>query len=75
MKPYIEKNTKLRMESKSEFEKNFYKLMNNSVYGKTMKNVKNHRDAKLITNSDKRKQLTSQPNYHTCKIFRKSYGH
>ena len=71
MKPYIEKNTKLRMESKSEFEKNFYKLMNNSVYGKTMKNVKNHRDAKLITNSDQRKQLTSQPNYHTCKDFQK----
>ena len=69
MKPYIEKNTKLRMESKNEFEKNFYKLVNIAIHGKTMENVRNHKDIKLITNSHKRKQLTSEPNYHTCKAF------
>ena len=69
MKPCIEKNTKLRMESKNEFEKNFYKLMNNSVYRKTMENIRKHRDIKLVTNNTKRKKLASEPNYHTCKHF------
>ena len=69
MKPYIEKNTKLRMEPKNEFEKNFYKLMNDSVYGKTMENIRNHRDIKLVTSNSRRKRLTSEPNYHTCKHF------
>ena len=69
MKPYIEKNTKLRMEPKNEFEKNFYKLMNDSVYGKTMENIRNHRDIKLVTNNVRRKKLASEPNYHTCKHF------
>ena len=43
--------------------------MNNSVFGKTMKNVRNHRDIKLITSEKRRKRLVSEPNYHSCKNF------
>ena len=69
MKPYIEKNTALRKKAKNEFEKIFYKLMENAVYGKTKDNVRKHRNIKLVTTNARRKQLVSEPNYHTCKRF------
>ena len=43
--------------------------MNNSVFGKTMENVSNHRDIKLVTSDKKRKRLVSEPNYHSHKKF------
>ena len=62
-------NTKLRTEAKNDFEKDFFKLMNNSVFGKTMENVWNHRDIKLVTSDKRRNKLVSEPNYHTTKHF------
>ena len=62
-------NTKLRKEVKNDFEKDFFKLMNNSVFGKTMENVRKHRDIKLVTTDEKRNKLVSEPIYHTTKCF------
>ena len=65
LKPYIDMNTELRKVADNDFEKGFYKLMNNTVFRKTMENVTKHRYIKLVTTDKKRNQLVSEPNYHT----------
>ena len=67
MKPYIEMNTELRKNAKNDFEKDFFKLMNNAAFGKPMENVSEHRDIKLVATDKRRCQLVSEPNYHTIK--------
>ena len=69
LKLFIDMNTKLRTEAKNDFEKDFFKLMNNAVFGKTMENVRTHRDIKLVTRDQGRNQLALEPNYHTTKYF------
>ena len=71
---YIEMNTKIRMEAKNDFEKDFFKLMNYAVFGKTMENVKNHRNIKLVTTDKRRNQLVSEPNYHTINEFSEEFA-
>ena len=50
-------------------KKNFFKLMNNAVFGKTMENARKHRDIELVTTERRRNYLVSEPNYHTTKFF------
>ena len=59
----------MRKRAKNDFEKDFFKLMNNAVFGTTMENVRKHRDIKLVTTNRRRNQLAAEPNYHTTKWF------
>ena len=69
LKPYIDMNTELRKLARNDFEKDLFKLMNNSVFGKTMENIRKHRDIKLVTTDKKRSKLVSEPNYHTINLI------
>ena len=73
LKSYIEMNNKLRTEAKNDFEKDFFKLMNNAVFGKTMENMRKHRDIKLVIIERRRNYLVPEPNYYTAKFFIKLY--
>ena len=69
LKPYINMNTDLRRKAENDFEKDFSKLMNNAVFGKTMEKVRKQGDIKLVTTETRRNYLVSEPNYHTTKFF------
>ena len=62
-------NTEMRKQAANDFEKDFYKLTNNAVFGNVMENVRKHRDIKLVTTDRRRNQLVSEPSYHTTKWF------
>ena len=69
MRLYIEMNTNLRAKAKNNFEKDFFKLMNNSVFGKTMENIRNRVNVKLVNTEEKLKKLIAKPNFRSRKIF------
>ena len=69
LKPYIDMNTKLRKEAENNLEKDFFKLINNPVFGKTIDNARKHRDLKLVTTERRRNYVESELNYHTTKFF------
>ena len=69
LKPYIDMNNKLSQKTKNNFEKDFFKLMNSAVLGKTMKNLRKHTNIKLVTTERRKNYLVSEPNYHNTKFF------
>ena len=73
LKLCIVMNTKLRKNAKNNSEKEFYKLMNNAVFGRSIMNVRKHRDIKLVTDDKKRCKLASMTNYHTTKQFSENF--
>ena len=76
LNPYINVNTKLTKKATNNFEKDFFKLMNNAGFRKTIEYMKKHRNIKLVTIERRRNYLVSEPNDHTTKFFhRKCIGY
>ena len=73
MKEYIDFNTKLRTAAENDFEKDFYKLMNNSVVGKTMENIRKHRNIKLVNNEEEYFQNVMKPNFKSGMLLGKDF--
>ena len=69
LEKYIALNTDLRTKAKNDFEKDFFKLMNNSVFGKTMENIRNRVDINLVNNKKQAEKLSAKPNFKHCNIF------
>ena len=69
LKPYIDVNTALRKAAQNDFEKDFLKLMNNYVFGKTKENLRELRDIRLVTTEKRRNYSVSEPNYHTTNFL------
>ena len=69
LEKYIALNTELRTAAANEFEKDFFKLMKNSVFGKTMENIRNRVDIKLVNDKIQAEKLSAKPNFYHCNIF------
>ena len=69
LKPYIDFNTERRKEARNPFEKDFYKLMNNSVFGKTIENIRKRVDVRLVNDEKRRNELVSQPHFRRMLVF------
>ena len=73
LKPYIDRNTEFRMKANNDFEKDSFKLLNNSFYGKPIENVRKHRDIRLVNNKNRRSKIASEPNYNGTKYISEDF--
>ena len=69
LEKYIALNTELRTAARNDFEKDFFKLMDNSVFGKNMENIRNRVDIKLVNDKKRAEKLSAKPNFKHCNIF------